>query len=430
MQKRALSIILVLNMAAGFVLSAYASEQELPQTETSAEQDVRGLENNSEESFTERENNIFTELEEKEDADTSTAAVEKTESSETETELVESTVTGTDLIIETKTELAENTDTEIEESDETVIETETELMESTVVETELFTETELEENIDIETEELDETVTEIETMDKVETESEIEMETETVNESEIVEDSEISTESEIETETEIETESENSTVYSVEFPSVDEIRFILDPYGLKGLTQGKSASLEELKSYAGKIYCNKKMMVTNKSSVPIKVRVSIQLTGDINAKESMEELESDSASNVLMYIIPSKNDLEGELENYQQSDLGIVVKKDEPTVFELILPESQYQWDESVESNSMNYEIADGERGHSVAFEIAGLINTKANWKNFDKTGKKIGLKITYSYEDASNLPVKKSRSYGAFELLPYSGATVNVTDE
>lgn len=428
MQKRALSIILVLNMAAGFVLSAYASEQELPQTETSAEQDVRGVENNSEESFTERENDIFTELEEKEDADTSTTILEKTESTETETEVAESTVTGTDLMIETKTELAENTDTEIGELDETVIETETELVESTEAETELFTETELEENADIETEELDETVTEIETMDKTETEND--METETAKESEIVEDSEISTETENETETEIETESENPTVYSVEFPSIDEIRFILDPYGLKGLTQGKSASLEELKSYAGKIYCNKKMMVTNKSSVPIKVRVSIQLTGDINAKESMEELESDLESNVLMYIIPSKNDLEGELENYQQSDLGIVVKKDEPTVFELILPESQYQWDESVESNSMNYEIADGERGHSVAFEIAGLINTKANWKNFDKTGKKIGLKITYSYEDASNLPVKKSRSYGAFELLPYSGATVNVTDE
>ena len=78
----------------------------------------------------------------------------------------------------------------------------------------------------------------------------------------------------------------------------------------------------------------------------------------------------------------------------------------------------------------MKYEIADGENGHSAAFEIAGLINTKANWKNFDKTGKKIGLKISYSYEDASNLTMKESRSYGAFELLPYNGATVNVADK
>lgn len=436
MQRKVLSIILVLNMAAVFVLSAYASEQELPQAETSIEQDDRLINNNSEESCIEKGSSIITELEKKEDVDIITTTAENTEFIETDTELDASTATETDLIIETKTELAENTDTEIGELDETAtttetmekveteteIETETGLVEDTVLETELFTETEFVETTDIETEELDESGIEIET--------EINMETETADESEIIEDSEITTEAETEVETELETESESPVVYSVEFPPIDELRFILDPYGLKGLTQGKSASLEELKSYAGKIYCNKKMMVTNKSSVPIKVKVSIQLTGDISAKESMEELESDSGNNVLMYIIPSKNDLEGKLENYEQSDLGIVVKKDEPTVFELILPESQYQWDESAESNSMKYEIADGENGHSAAFEIAGLINTKANWKNFDKTGKKIGLKISYSYEDASNLTMKESRSYGAFELLPYNGATVNVADK
>lgn len=385
MQRKVFSIILVLNMAAGFVLSTYASEQELPQAETSTEQDDQVIKNDSDESFAESEIDIVTELEEK-----------------------------------------ENTDTEIEELEETATEVETMGKAETEIETELVeevieTETSLTENTDIETEELDEFGTEIETIDKTETETEIDMETETTNESEIVEDSEITTE------TEIETESEKHTVYSVEFPSIDEFRFILDPYGLKGLTQGKSASLEELKSYAGKIYCNKKMMVTNKSSVPIKVKVSIQLTGDIIAKESREELESDSGNNVLMYIIPSNNDLEGELENYQQSDLGIVVKKDEPTVFELILPESQYQWNESIESNSMEYEIADGEKGHSAAFEIAGLINTRANWKKFDMTGKKIGLEISYSYEHVLDQPVADSQLYDAFGVLPYSGAVVKV---
>lgn len=336
MQRGVVSLILVLNMAAGLVLSAYASEQE--------------------DSFTEEENCIITEIEEQEENSTSTVTTEETKSIETETELMESTIVETELTTETETEFVDDTN--------------------------------------IETEESDETGTQIEAID--ETETEMDTESEITNETETVEESEITTETELDTEnseTEIVEESEldieKAAVYSVEFPSVDEFRFILDPYGLRGLTQGKSASLEELKSYAGKIYCNKKMMVTNKSSVPIKVKVSIQLTGDINAKESMEELESDSGNNVFMYIIPSKNDLEGNLDNYQQSNLGIVVKKEEPTVFELILPESQYQWNEPKENNSMEYEIADGEKGHSVAFEIAGRINTKTNWKKFDKTGKK-----------------------------------------
>lgn len=387
-------------MAAGLVLSAYASEQEVSQTDTSAKQDDQEIENDPEESFAEGESCIITEIEE---SNTSTTAEEKTESAETDTKLDENTAAESELITETETELVENTNTETEESDESG--------------------------------------TQIEPIDKEETETEIDTETEVTDESETAADSEISTEAETmeETETEkiVETENaeenkneiEETAVYSVEFPSIDEFRFILDPYGLRGLTQGKSASLEELKSYAGKIYCNKKMMVTNKSSVPIKVRVSIQLTGDISAKESVEELESDSETNVLMYIIPSKNDLEGNLDNYQQSDLGIVVKKDEPTVFEFILPESQYQWNESIENNSMECGIADGEKGHSVAFEIAGLINTKANWKKFDKTGKKIGLEISYSYEEASDQPVTDSKSFGAFMLLPYDGTIVDVAE-
>lgn len=376
MQRGVVSLILVLNMAAGLVLSAYASEQE--------------------DSFTEEENCIITEIEEQEEISTSIVTTEETKSIETETELMENTIVETELTTETETEFVDDTN--------------------------------------IETEESDETGTQIEAID--ETETEMDTESEITNETETVEESEITTETELDTEnseTEIVEESkldiEKAAVYSVEFPSIDEFRFILDPYGLRGLTQGKSASLEELKSYAGKIYCNKKMMVTNKSSVPIKVKVSIQLTGDINAKESMEELESDSGNNVFMYIIPSKNDLEGNLDNYQQSNLGIVVKKEEPTVFELILPESQYQWNEPKENNSMEYEIADGEKGHSVAFEITGRINTKTNWKKFDKTGKKIGLKISYSYEDASNQPVTDSKSFGAFKLMPYDGITVDATE-
>lgn len=423
MQRKILSVILAINMTAGLAFTAYASEQEMPQTEAATES---GAQTVQEGSPVEEEKQMETETKEKEDTGTSTETAEKTGTTETETEAAGNTVT--------ETEAAENTITETEAAGNTEAETETTAETGVPVETESTTETEASDETETGTEIADGTETETGTADETEVETETGAADKTETETEAADETEAETVTETMDETETETEKiteekleVNPVVYSVEFPAIDEFRFILDPYGLRALPEGKSASLEELKPYAGKIYCNKKMMVTNKSSVPVKVRVSIQLTGDISAVESAEDVEADSGNNVLLYIIPSENDLEGSLDNYQKSGTGIVVKKDEPTVLEFMLPEGKYLYKESAEGEAMSFGIADGETGHSAAFEIAGLVNTKADWKTFNEEGKKVGLKISYSYEDASDQPTAYSRSRDAFALLPYDGATVDV---
>ncbi len=219
-------------------------------------------------------------------------------------------------------------------------------------------------------------------------------------------------------------------VYSVSFPAIEQFKFFLDPYGLRGLQEGENATLEELKPYAGKVYCDNRMMVTNKSSVPIRLKVSIQLTGNVNAVETMEELEADDENNILLYIVPSENDMEGDLDNYQQSENGIVVKKDEPTVVEFLLPQSSYYYKENAEDGSLQYVIADGDTGHSSAFRIGGRINTKADWKSFDAEGEEVGLEIRYSFEDASDLPVQYSLENGPFGIQDYDGAVIDASEE
>lgn len=218
-------------------------------------------------------------------------------------------------------------------------------------------------------------------------------------------------------------------VYSVSFPAVEQFEFFLDPYGLRGLQEGESATLEELKPYAGRIYCDNKLMVTNKSSVPIKLKISIQLTGNVNAVETMEELEADEGNNILLYIVPSENDMGGDLEDYQPSEIGIVVKKDEPTVVEFLLPQSSYYYKENFEEDSLEYVIAEGDFGHSSAFRIGGRVNTKADWNSFDAEGEEVGLEIKYSYEDASDYPAQYSLRSGSFGIQYYDGATINVDE-
>lgn len=415
MQRKILSIILALNMAAGLVLTTYAAEQEMPQTETFSESDDQITEEYAGESSVDGETCIKTETEASE---TSTEILTET----TETEIVETD--GTETEFTTETETTEETETEAETVDGVATETAVEMED--VEKTEAITETEV--IAETKTENETEVVTETEVESEAITQSETDTEEKTLDETETqMEDAAI-----IETETEEivdEKMAAKPVIYSVAFPSIDEFRFVLDPYGLTALPDGKSATLEALKPYAGKIYCNNKMMVTNKSSVPVKVKVSIQLTGDIHSVNTVGDVEADTENNVLLYLIPAQNDLEGNLDNYQKSNTGIVVKKDEPTVLEFVLPESSYLEKGSADGESIAYGIADGDTGHSAAFQIAGFVNTKADWKTFNEDGKKVGLRINYSYEDASNQPIAYSRSCGAFALLPYDGDTVDLAD-
>ena len=286
-----------------------------------------------------------------------------------------------------------------------------------------------------ETENRSETEQEMETSS--ESEKETENRSETEQEMETSSESEKETENRSETEQEMETSSEseintnilleNNKVFSICFPAINQFKFTLDPYGLKGLKEGQSVVLDELDSYAGKIYCDSKLMVTNKSSVPVSIKISIQLTGDVNVVESIEEVEVNDKNNVLMYIVPSENDLQDNLDSYRQPDKGIIVKKDEPTVVEFILPPSSYYYQKNIEDDFWKPIINDTEKGHSTAFRIAGWVNRGADWDCFKDKEKTIGLQICYSYEDASNNVIEHTVNEDFFGLVSHNSTEVDI---
>lgn len=227
-----------------------------------------------------------------------------------------------------------------------------------------------------------------------------------------------------------ETETEEiQKVYSVEFPSFDNFSFVLDPYGLRGMRELENATLEDLKPYAGKIYCDDTIMITNRSSVPIKLWVSFQITGDVNAVENVENVEKDEGNNVLLCILPSENDVAGSIDNYKQSETAITVKKDMPTTVEFLLPQSAYSYEQSGEDVSARYSIAEGDMGHSVAFKISGLLNTRADWKTFSKEDKEVGLTVRYSYEEISGSPEKGSLPDVSFGMAACDGTVIDVSE-
>lgn len=302
----------------------------------------------------------------------------------------------------------ETINTETEEMLEIDIENEIE-KDGKIDREEVDTENNAEEEIESEAESKEEV--EIKTGTK--SEAGVKMETDTEGKAEIDTESK----SEVEIETEEEDHLESKKIYSVVFPSIKHFRFTIDPYGLKVLEDGQKASLDELSHYGGRIYCDSEMMVTNNGSIPIKVTVSLQVTGDANVVENLDEVEADNENNILMCIVPSSNDLKGRSEQYYPSDIGIAVKKDESTVVEFLLPAKE------------QLDVNNDEGRHSTAFKITGCVNRNGDWNTFNHDGKKVGMQIFYSYEDASDIVAVYEESSEAFGLLSYNSTEIDISE-
>ncbi len=393
MRKRILCIVLSIGLTIGLSLTAYASE-----TDLSGRGDVE-VKAEEPEKVEDEEQEIDKSKIEEEMTGKSKGKEPKTDDSGMED-------------VETETEKTEERKSEKTESKEPQVTEKTESKEPQVTETTTEEskdkESGIEDSVTDETEETEETVTV--------SGNDVEKIALSVSGNDVEETAETETE-------------EIQKVYSVEFPSFDNFSFILDPYGLRGMRELENATLEDLKPYAGKIYCDDTIMITNKSSVPIKLRVSFQITGDVNAVENIENVEKDEENNVLLCILPSENDVAGSIDNYKQSETAITVKKDTPTTVEFLLPQSDYSYEQSEEDVSARYSIVEGDMGHSVAFKISGLLNTRADWKAFSKEDKEVGLTVSYSYEEMSGLPEEGSLPDVSFGMAACDGTVINVSE-
>lgn len=229
----------------------------------------------------------------------------------------------------------------------------------------------------------------------------------------------------------------DTTVYSVTLPT-DAVttKLIIDPQGIMQMKSGDTASADDLAGAAGRITCESIPMIANTSSVPMKVGVSMQLSGDATDVSAINEVEADDETNVLLYAVPSAVDAKSaDATKYSASSNGFVIHKSAPTDLEFILDAAEYQFEKDATTGAVTYKLADGS-GHATGVEFAGFANKKADWSEFvapqaPLTGgpdKKVGMKATFSFtSELKSGDVADTTEGAPYAMKAYSGDVVDL---
>lgn len=222
----------------------------------------------------------------------------------------------------------------------------------------------------------------------------------------------------------------DTTVYSVTLPTTATTSLVVDPQGLTGLTNGSTATADELEAYAGKITCASTPIVTNLSSVPMKVSVKLAMTGDATPVKTVEAVNDTTtkANNVLLYAVPSAADTKGVESNYIASTTGVVLSATEATV-DFILPAAEYNY-KKAEDGTITYEVVAGETGHGSGLSFGGYVNKHADWSDYVKETdpKAIGMTAVFTFTktiaDGEAADTTEGAPYG---MKAYTGDKVTV---
>lgn len=217
--------------------------------------------------------------------------------------------------------------------------------------------------------------------------------------------------------------SNNSEIYSVVLPTIKEVDLVIDPQGLHGAMENND-SFENIDLYAGKISCADVAMVTNLSSAPIKVRVSLKVTGDATAVSTREAVDK-QGHNILLYAAPSATDTKGIEDNYKVSSTGIVISEEE-NIIEFILPQATYRIVQN-EDGSTRKELLNEESGHGMALSFGGYVNKEADWSAYtgSSPSKEIGMTAVFSFTDI----IEEGDTAGtqAYGMKEYTGETIEI---
>lgn len=218
----------------------------------------------------------------------------------------------------------------------------------------------------------------------------------------------------------------DTKVYSVTLPTTATLGLTIDPQGLSALENGATASKDDLANAAGLITGTDKAVVTNCSSVPIKVSVKLTGTGDATFKTAADDVEaapteSDTAENVLLYALPSAVDVGNSKDNYVASTTGVLLSTTAATV-NFVLDAAEYNYSKD-DTGKATYTLKDGETGHGTAIAFEGLVNTKADWSDYIKESSPstIGMTAVFTYTstltDADKADTTEGAPYGMMEM-------------
>lgn len=223
----------------------------------------------------------------------------------------------------------------------------------------------------------------------------------------------------------------DTKVISVTLPTTATMKLIIDPQGLTALKDGETASAEDLASAAGLITGESKAVVTNLSSVPVKVSVKLTGTGAANFVADAASVEKAPAgdqkeNNILLYALPSSVDVAGSADNYVASTTGITMNSSEASV-DFVLDPAEYNF--SKEGEKVTYELKEGETGHGTAIAFEGLVNTQADWSDFVKESEpsKIGMTAVFSYTAEVGDSVADTTEGAPYGMVKKTSGTITV---
>lgn len=243
----------------------------------------------------------------------------------------------------------------------------------------------------------------------------------------------------------------NTKVISVTLPTSETLKLIIDPQGLSALENGSTASKEDLEDAAGLITCANKAVVTNCSSVPVKVSVKLTGTGAatfVTDADSVEKAPTtgNKEENVLLYALPSAVDVEDSADNYVASTTGVTITTTAATV-NFVLDPAEYNYSKDG-TGKASYTIKEGETGHGTAIAFEGLVNSQADWSEYVKetSPSTIGMTAVFTYtstlEDSDVADTTEGAPYGMVKMTsgtitveaknvgPSAPKTVNFTTE
>lgn len=229
----------------------------------------------------------------------------------------------------------------------------------------------------------------------------------------------------------------DTKVYNVLLPTTNSTTLVVDPQGISQLEEGKVATAEQLAAGAGLITCATTPLVTNLSSVPMKVSVAMSLTGDATAVTTVADVEKDENNNVLLYAVPSAADTKGVANGYAASTTGVVL----PAVgtdsanpvsakLDFILDAAAYNFSKDA-SGKVTYVAVDGDTGHGTGLQFGGYVNKKADWADYVKetSPKKIGLRAKFTFTNTIADGETADATEGApYAMKAYTGDKVTVT--
>ncbi len=225
----------------------------------------------------------------------------------------------------------------------------------------------------------------------------------------------------------------NTKIISVTLPTSESLRLTIDPQGISALANGATASKEDLANAAGLITGTSKAVVTNCSSVPVKVSVKLKGSGDatfVTTTAAVEKAPADGSKeeNVLLYALPSSVDVGNSADNYVASTKGVTISSTETTV-NFVLDAATYNYSKDVSGNA-SYALKTGETGHGTAIAFEGLVNTKADWSDYvkDTSPSTIGMTAVFTYTSTLTASDVADSTEGApYGMMAMASGTIEV---